>query len=1142
MAMDFDDVPDIVAVAPSEFCSVFYHGDGTPPGGWTNFIPADWTNDLTPDCRVHVSDQGGLRINSAQYYYTTNGGGLWHGPFQPVCTAREGSTSATLIAIGVPFNQESRSANRIKFSIQDLNGNIGNSPVYYVKTDITLPTNPSIVNTHAHRVEEWCRFNRINVTWNMGSDVISGIGGYSYSFTQSAASIPDAIPDTGYEPRSIESPILSDGKSWYFHLRAVDKAGNAAAETLHFGPFWIDATPPPPPTINLYSNEYKTSTWLSSNYAVVKVTLMDDNLSGNQCIRYNYTLMPDSIPVTGTETILYSYVKSENLGDGNTWYCHAQTKDVAGNYSEAAHFGPFWIDKTPPRGSLRISSIAGTGKFNVKVIAEDTLSGVRDWDIVYREFGESDNYPHNYVSHSTSTDIIFTPPDPTKGYELGLALVDNCGNESSVLGPFPARAGTPIEVIVREEIDSGGVVSYPIRANAKVFRNNEYIGKTNASGRITVPDVFLSDRLYVLYMKQEFPTVRPFHNTGGVPAWQRRHYISNVVVNDDGTVAPHVVSSLAGPIMITMRKQNTVIGFNIVVSLEWDAGERYLEHLREGYRLAGDFLYASTDGQMFFENVEIRDNKNQWLGADIRMYQGYRWPSAGIGGIDSANVERKIHLPRFFDGRNCHVGPYTNLIGYNTIIHEFGHYGLALFDEYFIRNEETEEENAASCTMEQFVPGSKYALHSAYSASVMDNVMPNFCDILAANPHNHRTEQHRQYGMSCWEWLKKRYADKMATPRWTLISPADRGDQVPGPDSLPCKGWCTVEILNDSDTGAHDAIYRFLTVWDTPDRNCDVTLLTRSGITAYMGRTDSNGEVMMYGVHKYDQAMLQHGDSFRIVTIQDPTGRKVQKGDRRNEMAENPKQTLKATTQEIVAPPNPYTVRVSAIPGATTDTLHIAVSTTTTLAEPPQVLVWIEDSLLPQPIMPVMAWDAKTSRYEGTVIMDVATDPEGMIVAQTIDIDALESVGAARFNFIFPPKGKELDWGGAEAPLGLHMKAESYPPGATLAFELTGRPDAGDRNLSLVKGPFRLYSNNGEELRGKANLSMSYAMDLDEAYRTTVSEMSLYQWDEKSGKWEKLKSTHFPEWNRVSAPISSMGIFMLAAPPLATETTGIISY
>ncbi|HQH13186.1 MAG TPA: hypothetical protein PLS31_12245, partial [Candidatus Sumerlaeota bacterium] len=235
-------------------------------------------------------------------------------------------------------------------------------------------------------------------------------------------------------------------------------------------------------------------------------------------------------------------------------------------------------------------------------------------------------------------------------------------------------------------------------------------------------------------------------------------------------------------------------------------------------------------------------------------------------------------------------------------------------------------------------------------------------------------------------------------------------------------------------------------------------------------------------------------------------------------------------------------VRVSAIPGATTDTLHIAVSTTTTLAEPPQVLVWIEDSLLPQPIMPVMAWDAKTSRYEGTVIMDVATDPEGMIVAQTIDIDALESVGAARFNFIFPPKGKELDWGGAEAPLGLRMKAESYPPGATLAFELTGRPDAGDRSLSLVKGPFRLYSNNGEELRGKANLSMSYAMDLDEAYRTTVSEMSLYQWDEKSGKWEKLKSTHFPEWNRVSAPISSMGIFMLAAPPLATETTGIISY
>ncbi|HPB32944.1 MAG TPA: hypothetical protein PLB62_15960, partial [Candidatus Sumerlaeota bacterium] len=468
---------------------------------------------------------------------------------------------------------------------------------------------------------------------------------------------------------------------------------------------------------------------------------------------------------------------------------------------------------------------------------------------------------------------VFVSPNLTKGYELGLQMQDNAHTWSSIKGPFPARAGVSLDINVREEVPmSGGGISYINCANAKVYRNDQYIGRTNASGRIRVPDVFLSDRLSALHMKHEFPSVRPFHDTGGVTAWQRRHYLSSVIVNDDGTLEPHTVTSLSGPITLTVSRQNSVIGFNMIVSLEWDAGAEYLEHLRNGYRAAGNFLYAGTDGQMFLESVEIRDNKNHWEGTDVRMYQGHQWPCASVGGIDQENVEKKIRLPRFFDGTNCHVGQYTRHDGFSTIIHEFGHYGLALYDEYLIYNEATDEDDSASCTPQQFVWDSKYKSNTAYSASIMDYQyeLPNFCDNLAANPHDHDTEQHRVRGMSCWEWIKQRYADTMATPRWNLRSPADRGDHVPGPDSLPSRGWCTVEILHDADTDAYDAIYGFTTIWDTPDRNCDVTLLTSTGISAYMGRTDANGEIMMYGVHDGDRAMLQHGDSFRYATLRAP--------------------------------------------------------------------------------------------------------------------------------------------------------------------------------------------------------------------------------------------------------------------------------
>lgn len=106
------------------------------------------------------------------------------------------------------------------------------------------PTNPTTVTSSSHQVGAWSADNTVNVRWDWGYDNCSG------SFPQYATlwdTIPGTeptIPTASGELTLETSPPLVDGRAHWFHVRTVDWAGNLALETLHLGPFFIDATPP----------------------------------------------------------------------------------------------------------------------------------------------------------------------------------------------------------------------------------------------------------------------------------------------------------------------------------------------------------------------------------------------------------------------------------------------------------------------------------------------------------------------------------------------------------------------------------------------------------------------------------------------------------------------------------------------------------------------------------------------------------------------------------------------------------------------------------------------------------------------------------------------------------------------------------
>jgi hypothetical protein len=118
--------------------------------------------------------------------------------------------------------------------------NAGNwsSPVHLgpFKIDVTAPANP-VLSSPSHTIDSWSSDATVVVTWSAGD----GVEAYSYEWSQSATTAPDATADAGGATTRLAS-ARPDG-SWWFHLRALRSAWGWSGAS-HIGPFRIDTTPP----------------------------------------------------------------------------------------------------------------------------------------------------------------------------------------------------------------------------------------------------------------------------------------------------------------------------------------------------------------------------------------------------------------------------------------------------------------------------------------------------------------------------------------------------------------------------------------------------------------------------------------------------------------------------------------------------------------------------------------------------------------------------------------------------------------------------------------------------------------------------------------------------------------------------------
>jgi hypothetical protein len=378
---------------------------------------------------------------------------------------------------------------------------------------------------------------------------------------------------------------------------------------------------------------------------------------------------------------------------------------------------------------------------------------------------------------------------------------------------------------------------------AQVFVDDVSVGATDRLGMLLVsPIIDVSQRVIARWRVHEQDYYRSNHDTDSTKNWNYRVYLTNVAIDSTG-VATAMVTRSGSNISIVVARTNTLIGVNLLATTEWDATDANLDGFRVLFGNASGGLYNATDGQFFMDHVRIVDSARMWDDSDYRIMADLRvdaYVANLTGGFLGWNIAgTAIYLRR------------TNPAG--VLVHEFGHYGLDLEDEYF------DDDPSKQCTARP--AGSPFANNMPQASCIMSRGGAlKICSMHRDNPH---VRGLNQGDMACWDKLVSRYNQ----PPWKLLTPVDRGG-IPGMiqwgsggggavnmvgflatataieniDSANLIGDCALTIVNTSGAGVPDVIVK------TRDA---------SGQWFTQGHADKNGQILIVGVHAGDRVRIE---------------------------------------------------------------------------------------------------------------------------------------------------------------------------------------------------------------------------------------------------------------------------------------------
>lgn len=673
-------------------------------------------------------------------------------------------------------------------------------------------------------------------------------------------------------------------------------------------------------------------------------------------------------------------------------------------------------------------------------------------------------------------------------------------------------------------VDAAGV---PL-AGSQLYRNGALLGITDARGLHLPATLATGDRLAVLAPVHEFTGSRQDHTTPDEPdhQWAYRVYLTNWNAAAVETPTLDPVTDPTQAQLLRVKPAAPLILFNMVVSIEWQATPAYLATIQAAMQHASTYLYDITDGQMAFGQVTIYDGGRAWANADLQISaKNNARPYAYIGGLRAADRSSVLRVGRHWDGNTSAVGNWDTPNGYRTLIHEFGHYGLSLYDEYFgyafdVNGNLTGEINTYCIGPENRLPTSRdrYASVMDYQYNTSELSAQGVAGMWATGCtetlHWHLLHE------STWETLAKRYADQATVPRWQIVTPLARGSMLNGPEQLPAflPAWPVV-ITQPITAPSPSQIYTVtVTNGVTVQPRMRVVLYSKLGerVTAIdQGVTDAEGQLIVYGGVPGNnlQATSLTGSLTGSTNLGTQTTISLRVQPLGSRQRQNPEETAA-----------PY-IQLIAEPGATSGQAELqitlyhvsAAARVRALVTTPGVALTNEASLSYSPVI---------SGYSGSFPMPTAEYGTGSI--QIFGIDGanllelyndyeLQPINNGAAQDIYAPDGNLL----------VHLTAGSLPGDTALLLiqPLLALPGPLTATVTLLGTPYHLSVSGAvaalqKPLLLKVRVPKTPALDAER--------LALWWWNPTSAHWQTVPATFDAAQSALLAVTPNLGSYAVS--------------
>jgi hypothetical protein len=670
------------------------------------------------------------------------------------------------------------------------------------------------------------------------------------------------------------------------------------------------------------------------------------------------------------------------------------------------------------------------------------------------------------------------------------------------------------------------------------------VGWTDSFGVYPATGLQVGDLVRVSWKAKSWVSCRNYNDS--VYSDLGRHlYFDSDVMNAQGEYSSRVLTNTLSS--IDLQLDHTLFRYDLGISTEFDipGSDSYWTDLASNCQKASDYLWNASDGQIALGRVMIYDNHQKWDDVDVHILHSVH-PHADTGQyLDCDDWSANEHF---------YIGKTLGSDWPATFIHEMGHYGLNLKDEY-------ETVWGGQGRMEQLKAQfpNRYPLNygtmddqrSTTEMSSRNDYLTNY-DYGCSGLYDCLTVQSEQLtvrGKSCWDYLEAalegfnwRVDIRKPAPGWFVSGASTSADRT-GPTSSI--GLFSVGLANGGtrlpppievatiDSGPGTTFGTDIVVRDPAGPVADARVYRSFGDRLMLlGSTDLRGRIDAIG--------LNDGDELRAYAIRSGGVHRA---------------SLPIVRSRVAG--GPMTVRLDPIAGGAgrvrgEDTTPPAASIDlrpTGSADDPgmEISIWPDEPLSVDPVvvcycgssaevLPITfvpedsryvashAFDLADSLFDGTGIVEFTLrdvfDNETMFTSTFLVDEAIEGeyyeahMGSVEINVL----GEEVQWSQLSMVCATHTvpygTAGLYPVSDLHAFHLV----------------------DDDEFATAAGMNIAY----DDSLLAGLDETTLgaYRWDPVSFTWNLLPDNIVStRSNVVSAPVSEGGIFGIFATAISDDVT-----